>query len=433
MAGECGYALFMLRATIFLCLAVVCPAADGDPDAILARLRERMNDALQHITNYTCIQTVSREYFRPNLVHSPESCGELYSSKTSGMHTLQPWSVDRLRLDVAVTPKREIYSWAGAEQFDEHDLPGLVGGGPISTGAFSDFLSSIFGGTDAVFTFAGRTKRQGRELLQFSYRVPRERSQYRIRTVDGRWLVSGYEGVILVEAETADLVRLTVVTAELPPATGSCQANMEMDYRRIPIGESEVLLPASTRQRFVLRDGMESENTTMFSACRAYRGDSTIRFVAAADISPNAKGSAARSSERLPANLSVTTELAAPLDTWTASGGDRISLRLTKPIVDSVKRVLIPAGALVEARLIRVQRYFSKPARVTVVVQPEAIDTGVRQPIALFPNVPEPTFSVQGFSSNDVPRGTRSATLHFTGEHVIVPKGYRTSWYTAPQ
>lgn len=423
----------MRRVVLFFSLAGLCPAADVRADAILARVHDRIIGELQHITNYTCVQTVSREYFRPNLALPPESCDALYASKASGSHTLHPWSLDRLRLDVAVTPKREIYSWAGAEKFDERDLPGIVGGGPISTGTFSGFLSSIFGGHDAIFTFDGTTKRDGRELLQFAYRVPRERSQYRIRTIAGGWVVSAYEGAILVDPETADLLRLTIVTAELPPETGGCEANMEMEYQRVAIGESEVLLPASTRQRFVLRNGMESENTTIFSACRAYRGESTVRFVAADDPSPATTGSAARSAERLPANLPVTMELAAPLDTWTASGGDRIPLRLTKPIVDSVKRLLVPAGALVDARLIRVQRYFSKPAQVTIVMQPEAIDAGVRQPIALFPNVPEPSFSVQGFGANDVPRGNRSTTLNFTGEHVIVPKGYRTNWYTAPQ
>jgi hypothetical protein len=423
----------MRRVVLLLAFAAVCLTAEPDPEAILARVRERMIGELQRIANYTCIQTVSREYFRPNLARSPENCDALYASKASGGHTLHPWSIDHLRLDVAVTPKREIYSWAGAEKFDERDLPGIVGGGPISTGTFSGFLSSIFGGHDAIFTFGGTTKRDGRELLQFAYRVPLERSQYRMRTIAGGWVVSAYQGAILVDPETADLLRLTIVTAELPPETGSCEANMEMEYQRVVIGESEVLLPASTRQRFVLRNGVESENTTIFSACRAYRGESTVRFVAADDASPAATGSAARSAEPLPDNLPVTMELAAPLDTWAASGGDRISLRLTKPIVDSVKRVLVPAGALVDARLIRVQRYFSKPAQVTIVMQPEALDAGVRQPIALFPNVPEPTFSVQGFGANDVPRGSRSATLNFTGEHVIVPKGYRTSWYTAQQ
>src|SRR5262249_26747474 len=254
------YALCMRRVVLFFSLAGLCPAADVRADAILARVHDRIIGELQHITNYTCVQTVSREYFRPNLALPPESCDALYASKASGSHTLHPWSLDRLRLDVAVTPNREIYSWAGAEKFDERDLPGIVGAGPISTGPFRGFLSSICGGHDAIFAFDGTTKRDGRELLQFAYRVPRERSQYRIRTIAGGWVVSAYEGAILVDPETADLLRLTIVTAELPPETGGCEGHMEMGDHRVAVGGTQETFAASTPPALVPAKGNEERD-----------------------------------------------------------------------------------------------------------------------------------------------------------------------------
>src|SRR5205807_1215560 len=131
-----------------------------------------------------------------------------------------PTAADRLRLDVAVTPVREIYSWAGAHEFDDRDLTEIVGGGPIGTGAFGAFLMSIFGNANALFTYTGEVQAGGRTVMEFGYRVSRESSHYQIRTPAG-WVVSGYDGTMLADPETNDLVQLSIRTEELPPETGS--------------------------------------------------------------------------------------------------------------------------------------------------------------------------------------------------------------------
>jgi hypothetical protein len=216
-----------------------------------------------------------------------------------------------------------------------------------------------------------------------------------------------------------------------------------MDYHRVVIGELDFLLPRTTTQRFQLRNGIESENTSTFPACREYRGQSTLRFVGEDSTATADPGVTARSGagEPLPADLPVVLELTAPLDTWTASGGDMLPLRLTKPIVDSAKRVLVPAGAAIQARLIRVQRYFTKPERVSVVVAPETIErSGARLPFAVLPTYHQSYsltargFGYRGEATGEIPMPNeiKFGLFHFTGNHVILPKGYHTTWYTAP-
>jgi hypothetical protein len=365
----------MLRAAVILGLAGLClAAADTSPDLVLARLRQRVAADLPRMTNFTCVETVTRRSFKPD-----------------ANHALQSWSSDRLRLDVAMTAVREIYSWAGARQFEDRDLTDIIGGGPIGTGAFGAFLSSIFDSGDAEFTYAGES--QG--WMEFAYRIPADKSHYQVRAGKG-WVITGYEGRVLIHSETGDLLRLSIRADNLPESTGSHRTETEIEY-------DGSLLPRTTRQRFVLRTGLENENTATFSACREYRGESTLRFpqeVAALSAGSDTTSSRQSKLAALPPDLPVTMRLAAPLDTWNASGGDVIALRLTKPILNSARHVVAPAGAAIEARLIRVQRFFTKPERVTVVIQPSA-------------NVPPGQFD-------------------FVGDHVILPKGYHTTWRTAP-
>jgi len=420
----------MLHRVLLLGLAGLCLSAQNDPQQVLSRLRDRITGDLRRIPNYTCVESVRREYFRPSVTPAVASCA------TRGASTLQPWSVDQLRLDVAVTPAREIYSWAGAREFDDRELTEIIGGGPITTGEFSAFLSAIFGSADTQFTYLDETGDAGRPLMRLAYRIPQAQSSYRVRAGDG-WVITGYEGEVVVDPESVDLVRLTIGTGALPPSTGSCETRIQFDYRRVAIGDMDLLLPATTRQRFVLRNGAESENTSTFSSCREYRGESTVRFPQESPSESIAATVAPASHDSLPGDLPVILDLGAPLDTWTASGGEMISLRLAKPIVGAARQVLVPAGAAIQARLLRVQRFFTKPERVTVVVAPETIErAGARLPFSVSP-APHNSFRT-GLSLRDdaatvspTPAATRFAEFHFVGDHVVVPKGYHTMWHTA--
>jgi hypothetical protein len=433
----------MLRAMLLQGLVVVCLSAGTDAELVLQRIREGVSASLLRMPNYTCVETVTRQYFRPNVERPPDSCGALAQRKQGPSYRLLPASTDRLRLDVSVTPAREWYSWAGAASFDSRDLSEIIGGGPIGTGAFGAFLMSIFGESGAFFTYAGETTSGGRNVTEFSYRMAKEKSSYRIRTSDG-WVIAGYNGSIFADTETGDLVRLTVRTEELPPATGSCETSTRLDYGRVAIGESSFLMPVETRQRFVLRNGVESENTSSFSACREYRGQSTVRFAEEGEGGgwQEAQGNASRPWPGLPVDLPVTLELAAPIDTWTASAGDTIPMRLAKSVVGGDGEILLAGGTAIQGRLIRVQRYFTSPPRSTVVIEPESIELdGARFPFFVLPGAEKPSEPVrttrrewiQYAVESALPNESTYGVWSLNGSHVIVPKGYRTHWVTAAE
>ena len=432
----------MRCAALLLGLAVVCPAADGDQDLVLARVKEGVSASLGRMPNYTCVETITRKYFRPSVAQPAQSCRGLADRKGTS-YRLLPAATDRLRVDVSVTPTREWYSWAGASSFDSRDLSEIIGGGPIGTGAFGAFLMSIFGEKGASFRYVGKTQAEGRTVMEFGYRMTKENSSYRIRTAQG-WVIAAYDGSFFADPENSDLVRLTVRTEELPFETGSCETSTQLDYRRVSIGEANFLLPLETRQRFVLRDGAESENISTFSACREYRGQSTVRFAGEDEVSESSSGAGAdlKHWTGLPANLRVTMELAAPVDTWTASAGDVVPMRLAKPVTGTDGYVLLAGGTAVEGRLIRVQRYYTSPPRATVVIQPETIEIdGARVPFPVLPDGQRPAELIETSGRSltryaaepALPGETAFGVWSFTGSHVIVPKGYRTTWITAAE
>ena len=440
-----SYTLAMRGALLFLSLAGVAGAAGHNPTEVLSRVRDRVIKSVDRLPNYTCVETINRTYFQPSLPRPPKSCDEHEGDKRQGIYQMVPASADRLRLDVAAVSQREIFSWAGAQKFEDGELWDIVQGGAIGTGAFGAFLSAIFGGEQTWFTFVGENDTGGRALMEFTYAIPAEFSHYQVRAGD-EWITTAYDGTVIADADTGELVTLKIRTAELPPITGSCETRTTLEYRTVRIGSGDFLLPWETRQRFISRTGIEAENAIDFSACRQYRGESTVHFgedTVAAGPAVSPAGRAAPLS--LPPDLAVSVELDAAIDTETAAAGDVVGGRLAKPIFDAHKHPLVAAGSLVQGRLMRVQRYFTKPPRATVVIKLETLEVnGSRVPFPVLPVPMKPPVEwtrttvgnqihSRGVSIGEMPAPgeSRYSVLLFTGNAVVVPKGYLTQWLTA--
>jgi hypothetical protein len=84
-----------------------------------------------------------------------------------------------------------------------------------------------------------------------------------------------------------------------PPAGAAfCQAASTLDYQRVHIGDSDLLLPRQAELQIELENGPETRNVTTFAHCREYQAESEIVFddsassgeatpqAAAADASP---------------------------------------------------------------------------------------------------------------------------------------------------
>src|SRR5882757_5565506 len=141
--------------TIAMLLCMTAQTADSPAQVLFNRVRENVRGALQRVPRYTCVQTISRTQNRPQYGARPNSCPALLAARARlSSPSLLLWH-DRLRLDVAVGEKSEMFSWAGARQFETNNLGDLAMSGSTGTGSFSSFLSSVSGPDAQDFRYIG--------------------------------------------------------------------------------------------------------------------------------------------------------------------------------------------------------------------------------------------------------------------------------------
>lgn len=435
----------MARLATFLCALAALVSAEDDPVDVLFRLREQVTAHAQRIPNHICVETIQRDRFQP-VGSVPKACDDLLARrKKSGAGAfLKAGIMDRLRLDVALADGHEIYSWAGAGKFEDGGIDEIIHEGPIGTGPFGAMLLAIFDPRNPRFFYDGDTTLAGQDLLQFSFTVAREVSEYKVKTNGGDWYITGYTGTLLVEPHTATLVRLTIRTDELPPETTACETDTTLDYATVNLNGLGYLLPAASRQRFISRDGAEAENTINFTGCREYRAESVVSFGDQPSASEAAHPTASPPSIALPENLSVAVDLTANVALDQAAAGDAIAGRLALPILDTQGKkgkTLVPEGTALSGRLMRVETRYSTPREISVAIRWETIElNGVKTPISLGPARSEsvrhalaPRGTLQRRPTRidlPLPGEGRFAIFHFKGDHPFLKSGLRSDWVT---
>lgn len=426
----------MWRRSAVLLVTVLAHAADRDPASVLQQVRSKVLETSKSLVNYTCVETVTRNYFRPAASRLPRACPLLMELRTHPTPDLElrPFSTDRLRLEVTIVDRGEIYSWAGASRFNDAGIYRLVRGGPIGTGAFGGFLITVFFADPKKFGFLGNRTLDGRKLLEYSFNVPASDSHYEVKLKDS-WYHTAYTGVFLVDPETSDVVRMTVQTGELPAAAECCQSNTTLDFENVEIGRYRFLLATRSRQHWIYPTGDEAENTTVFSSCREYLGQSSVTFLPEGGAAPSAEQTRALSRpSAVPEGLRLAFALDAAIDVNTAAAGDAFTGHLTEPLRDRKGKGLAPKGALVEGRLLRVET-FANPQQAFVVMRPDAVETkgGKLRLAALrdWQRIANESRSRKGVPVYlPAPGEDRAGVFQFPGDRVLIPKGFRSEWRT---
>jgi hypothetical protein len=254
------------------------------------------------------------------------------------------------------------------------NLEQIAGTGSLGSGDFGPFLSAIL--NKATITFKQETVLNGRHLLEYSYDVPRSASRYEVFYANGKGSVfTAYSGKLLLDPQDADLVSLTVRTAELPPEAGKCQAVSEVDYTRILIHQSPALIPKETRLRVIGRQGEENFNVTSYANCHEYGSKSVLHFepVEISD-SKKAMSAPAPAQNPVPPGLHFDFRIVTPIDSDTAAGGDPLDAVLRSPIRDKSGKVLAPTGTHLRGRLLQVEHRSSPEALMRIAVQFDSLD-----------------------------------------------------------
>jgi hypothetical protein len=414
-------------------------AAAYNPTEVLTRAIQRAIDRARTIPNYTCVETVTRVYFSPAAMSLPRDCSVLLDQRrhpTPDM-ILHPYSTDRLRLDVTMSSRGEIFSWSGASRFEDHDIDHIVRNGPMGTGSFGGFLTTIFTSDAKRFTFERILTVNGREMMEYSFQVALPDSHYKVK-LNEDWTHVPYSGTFQVDPESGDVQSMTVTTGTSPPATGMCRSTTTLDFARVRIGNELFMLPGHARQRFIYPSVEETENSTAFTNCREFRGESTVTFSPEDPAAPRSSKRVATAPEAaIPRGLRFTLELTAPIPTDTAAAGDPFTAKLSDTLRDDRNKVLAPKGSLVGGRLLRVQ-IFARPPESFVVLRPEYIQTRTGR-LALSA-MRDWTYIVaqqrRGGRGVQIlvplPGEDNSGVFRFPGEYIVIPAKFRSDWKTAP-
>ncbi len=431
----------VVRCAPMLLAAVACLGAERDPGEVLARLREFVHGEKARIPNYTCVETIDRVFLLPSRekkARTPKSCPELAEFKRTPGYRLSPNSADRFRLDVRVGPDMEMYSWVGAGRFEDRSLQDLLGYGPTSTGSLGPVLTGIFGADAPEFQFEGVKTVHGLTAYAYSFRVPVEHSHHAFFWGGGQVTIA-YEGTIYADPRTGAPVQLSVFVGGLPPETACCQFTTELDYRHVPVGAGEFLLPHEALQRFVEVNGTEVESTVTFTSCREYRAESSVAYTGASPPAPAASAAAAPPPPwEAPAGLPVSIALTGTIDSAVAAAGDPFGGRLTKPVVDKDKNVIAPEGALVRGRVTQVQRTLDV-SRVTILLEVETVEIAGREvPLRLtsgappIPTPPTGTFPSRGVLIGPLPPWLTAGRALFrcSTSRCVIRDGQKTEWVT---
>jgi hypothetical protein len=341
------------RLSLALIAALICLTGLAqqapEPKTVLQQTRDRLLPDLVRLPRYTCVQSITRKYFSAPIHLRQPRCSELIAAHDARHHELSLQSWDRLRLEVAIIENGNVYSWVGAPRFEKDNMERLSGHGPLGSGDFGIFLAEIFG--RAIVNFQGEEVAEGRRLLKYSYDMPIGRSSYKIKLNDA-WVLTAYSGTLLLDPATADIVRLTVRTAELPQEP-ACLATSEVDYGRTAIHDRMILVPHETRLRTVRFDGTETLSVTTYSSCREYASKSRVLTEAPAGVAGTEAGTRLLPSV-LPEGLHFEARIVTAIDSDTAWAGDPIEAVLRSKLRDDKHNVVAPAGARLHGRLVYV-------------------------------------------------------------------------------
>jgi hypothetical protein len=344
--------------------------AQRDPKDLLVQLSRRAVDEIDHAPRYITTETIERKYFEAHDSGRLHSCDDVAAELKSAngksrLGKSRLATADTVRADVAVDGGTEMYSWVGENRYtgpvdamqfaDDRDSTQFLLDGAVTIGGVSSLVRIILSGdNDTLFTYNGDHAQEGRTLSEFGFSVLPATSRLTFR-IAGRQITTPYDGDILVDPITGDLIRIVIRMAEIAPSEGLCELTQTVDYGNVRLEGKEFLMPMQILTQLTKPDGIQYENRATYSNWRA----STSPVVTS---EPLASGSPAVSAERAPPpGLRFTIALAQPIDTATAAFGDRVKAMVTSDNVgNSSSRVAFPPGATVDGRIVKLLRVYGK-------------------------------------------------------------------------
>jgi hypothetical protein len=322
---------------------------------------------------------------------------------------------------------KELLAWPGARRFEDADPSSFVSGGLMGTGVFALFARTVFLNTATTIRYYGDEEMSGRPLARFDFRVPQVWSGYRI-TANGASATVGIAGSFWIDPASLELVRMEVRADEIPAALGLERAVTDIDYARMRIGNSDVLLPQDAKMVLMLFSGEVRLNDIAFSHCHEYSAESSIRFDMPDPGVPFSTPPVRRVD--LPAGLMVSIALETAIDSTTAHVGDILRGHVSGDVRGKGKAIVIPKGAIVTGRIRGLERAHSPGAAFNLTIELTELEWETTSAEFYGELLLKGPARVEGTRGPHAPPIPGTGVLRLTGTQFHVPAGFRMSWRT---
>jgi hypothetical protein len=298
----------------------------------LAELKRTIKTRLEKLPNYTCLETIERSRRK---------------------NERQPFRyADTVRVEVAEMKNREIYAWPGAKEFGDRDITEIIGAGIIASGSFAAEIRSVFVNNASTIVWRGEGQQLGLRTLRWDYEIPYNLSGWIVSTGSASGRVAA-TGSFWVDAESLDLLRIETNAADIPPDLPVAAVKSTLDYARVRIGSTDLLLPQSAEMILTETGGHENRNRIEFSHCREFGANAMLTFEPPSTVTPAPAVPVDEIS--LPPGLRLPVRLAHAIDSESAAVGDAISARVESR-VEQKGATAIPKDAMLRGRIRRFER-----------------------------------------------------------------------------
>ena len=184
---------------------------------------------------------------------------------------------DEIKTRLSYFEQREDYKVISVnEQLTNRPYDSL--GGATSQGEFGSMLAQLFAPeTRAEFQWDRHSIVRERKVWVFRFHVPRERSQWHISYQRQREVIAGYKGQVYIDKDTGMVLRVSLVTEDMPRDFPINEARTALDYGFAKIADRDYLLPLHATVR--MREAkLLTRNEVEFRLYRKFTAEASIAF-----------------------------------------------------------------------------------------------------------------------------------------------------------
>jgi len=463
MRLRCGSAAHHILGVIAIA-ALACKAmaaAQIDQEQLLEMAIDRVKTNTHALSRLTCEEHTSR-WFYVGSSKGANAQRQTASQKTTSDAFLPAlltsifqgrdllWS-DRLRVELSLFDGKDMFSWPGGNTFDS-DIDNLISNGATLSGILGPFdVSVLLNDADpSSFRYQDTVTAFGKTLVRYAYKVPVQKSHLIISDLAEKRVPVPYEGFFLVDASTGDLRRLCVELNDFPQNTNLSLGAVATDYGAHTIGDTVAFVPVSSTMRLLFKQGALAVNAMQYVDCHQFQAESTLHFNGVPEASGGTQKSISERLPTIPKNRVVKLALSTAIDSHTASTGDLVQAHVVKSLKGKDGEILIPAGALVRGRILRLVQYAPPYNSVQLILKFDQIAlNGSIAGVRLSPREAVPQDGAQNLyytvnrvrrpvpisqgktnaSNSQDDRKNGTGTFEFDNtDHLHLPVGYVTEW-----